>query len=130
MANGNGDPSQVNVTTPIGSFSFNGKKTAEFIMILLAIGFGIMAFVQWTHLMDARAAEQEFKQYLQEISRANQQALREISESNREAVRQLVESQRDAVRAQKEMNCLISLPQEDRKKEFMGENSFCKRMSR
>jgi len=130
MSNGNGTPSQVNVQTPIGSFSFNGKRMAEFISVMLAIVVAIMAYILWDHQQDSRQAAGDFKAFLSTMAESNKNALQEISRANREAVGELVQAQKENVQAQREMNCLISLPQEERRKEFLGENSFCKRISR
>jgi len=103
---------------------------AEFISILLALAVGIMGYIVWDHSQDSRQAAIEFRAFLSDMSKANQQALQSVANANRDAVNQLVDAQRENVRVQREMNCLISLPQEERRKEFMGENSFCKRISR
>jgi len=92
---------------------------AEFISILLAIAVAIMGYILWDHSQDAREARAESKQFQ-----------RDLVESQRQAISQLVNAQKENVQAQREMNCLISLPQEERRKEFLGDNSFCKRISR
>lgn len=99
MANGD-DKTSVNIPTPLGPVSFNGKRTAEFISVLLAVGVGIMAYILWDHQRDARENAQTVQHYLKQN-----------------------------VEAQRMMNCLLSLPQEERYKEYRSPNSFCKSIS-
>lgn len=126
----NGDSSSVEVNTGLGSAKITSKKMAETILVMLAIAFGIGAFVLWSHATDSKAAQAELKQFLSAMAESNQKALREAADSNQRVIQSLVEVQKAANEVQRETNCLISLPQEERRKEFLGENSFCKRMSR
>ena len=129
MSNGD-DSSSVEVKTGFGSVALNSKKMAETILVMMAIAFGIGAFVLWTHATDSKAEQVELKQFLSTMADNNQKALREAADANQRVIQSLVEVQKQANEVQRETNCLISLPQEERRKEFLGENSFCKRMSR
>lgn len=99
MSNGE-ENSSAQIQTPIGSVQFNGKKTAEFISILSLCALFVLAYVLWDHQTDSKANAQVVQHYL----------------------KQNVESQRM-------MNCLLSLPQEERYKEYRSPNSFCKSIS-
>ena len=46
------------------------------------------------------------------------------------AVKEMTATNIRMVEAQREMNCLIALPQERREREFTASDSFCKRISR
>lgn len=46
------------------------------------------------------------------------------------AIKELTRAARSGNSAQREMNCLISLPQEKREQEFNTPNGFCKRLTR
>jgi len=115
----NETPSTVSVQTPAGSVSVTSKKMAELISVALTIVVGIMGYAVWDHAQDSKQTIGEFKDFL-----------REMSTNNLKAMEKLSESQNLSTEAQREMNCLISLPQDERRKEFLGENTFCKRMSR
>ena len=90
------------ITTPLGSLSLKGKKTAELISILcLSLTF-LLAYVLFEHKADAKDFQSDLKSVLKEM----------------------VQSQRDMVQAQREQNCLIALPQDRR------DADFCKRITR
>lgn len=122
--------SNVEIKTGFGSVALNSKKMAEIISVALICVVGIMGYILWDHSMDARAAEGEFKKFLETMSERNTKALEQATTRQAQMIEKLVETQKQNIEAQREMNCLISLPQEERRKEFIGENSFCKRMSR
>ena len=119
MANGDDDKTQTSIQTPLGSVSFNGKRTAEFISILSLCALMIVGYALWEHKTDADNNATDIKILLKEVSNAN-----------RDAIQEMVRVQRANVEAQREMNCLISLPQDERRKEFTAANSLCKRLSR
>lgn len=82
--NGNGNTSS-EIKTPIGSVSFSGKKTAEFIAILSLCLLFVLAYVLWDHKVEAR--------------------------SNGDT---LITALQAMVQAQREQNCLISIKQDER----------------
>lgn len=96
------------IKTPVGSVSFRGKRTAEFIAILSLCLLFLLGYVLWEHKADAR----------------------DTGVSLRDAIKAMAEAQREGTVAQREMNCLISLPQDKREAEFYSPNSLCKRMAR
>lgn len=100
MAEENGTTS-TSVETPVGKFAFSGKRTAEFITVILAIGVSVMSYVVWTH---ARSSE-------------NHQVAIETSMNKMAG-------------AQRFFACVIATPQEDRMKQLEQDNSFCNRMAR
>lgn len=104
-ANGNGG---TDIKTPLGSISFRGKRAAEFISVLLAIGVGIMGYVLYDHKLDARDDDAALTAALNRLS----------------------ESQDHMVQAQRELTCMLSLPQDKREAEFNSPNGLCKRLSR
>lgn len=96
--NGNGEGS---IQTPIGSMSFKGKRTAEFIAILSLCLLFLMGYVLWEHKKDTKDLRVE-----------------------------LLASVKELVAAQRETTCLLALPQEKREAEFTSTNGICKRLSR
>lgn len=100
--------SESSIQTPLGSVSFRGKRTAEFIAILSLCLLFLLAYVVWEHKNDARADNTNLADVLKGMTTA-QQAM---------------------VQAQREQNCLMALPAERREKEYFSPDSFCKRLSR
>lgn len=90
------DRTEAGISTPAGSFSFKGKRTAEFITILLALGVGIMGYVLYAHDRDDRETKQDLKKVLEKLSDS-------IDSSTKE---------------QRVTNCLIASPQNERSVEF------------
>lgn len=87
---------EASVTTPAGSASFKGKKTAEFITVLLAVGVGIMAYVLWAHERKSYDDRADMKTVLHKLS----------------------ESIDNNAKEQRITNCLIAAPQNERSVEF------------
>ena len=100
MSEENGTTS-TEITTPIGKLAISGKKTAEFITVILAIGVGIISYVLWKH--DARSEVAEVK-----ITGA---------------MDRIADSQRFFA-------CIIAQPQDDRMKQIENPNSLCNRLSK
>lgn len=71
--------SEAGITTPLGSASFKGKKTAEFIAIFCLFLLGLFGYILWEHKADARTAALELAQRDGQLS----QAIREMASSNR-----------------------------------------------
>lgn len=57
MSEENG-PTEGGVTTPLGSFSFKGKRTAEFITILMAFIVMALLVLYWKHEESSAATNQ------------------------------------------------------------------------
>ena len=108
MTDHTSDVSTGNITTPIGSLSFSGKRIAEFISILSMAVLFLMAYVLYEHKEDAKSLQASFTSGFKEMSGA----------------------QREQNQILREQVCLLSLAPEKREREFMSESSFCKRLSR
>lgn len=102
---------EVNVPTPFGAFSFSGKKTAEFITILLAIGFGIMAYVVWQHAADAR-----------EGNKALAAELTKNRDRNSDSDQKIQEAIKEQAKATKLQTCILYLSLPEQQKQKIGFN--------
>ena len=89
--------SKADIKTPLGSLSFSGKRTAEFIAILSLCLLFLLAYTFWEHKTDAK-----------------------------EATKELIIGVKEFSVAQREMACIISLPQEQRSQS----SAFCKTIAR
>ncbi len=107
MAEENGSQ-EAGISTPLGSVSFKGKRMAEFIAILSLCLLFLLAYVLWEHKAEARTDAANLAGVLKEMTVA----------------------QHSMVQAQREQNCLLSLPPEKREREYFSSNSFCKQISR
>lgn len=96
--------SEANVTTPVGSLSFKGKRTSEFIAILSMAALILIGYVLYEHKSDTKESAKEFSA----------------------AVKEMTSAQRENTAAQRELNCLIAIPQDQREKQA----EFCKRIAR
>lgn len=107
--NGNGNGS-AEFKTPIFSASFRGKdvQLRDVILLLILGATALTAYAFWEHKTDRREADTMLAA----------------------AIRELSVAQRAQTSAQREMNCLISLPQDKREAEFNSSNGLCKRISR
>lgn len=92
--NGNGG---AEIKTPVGSLSFNGKKTAEFIAVLSLVSLVLIGYVLFEHKEDTHRKDEA-----------------------------LLSTLREMVSAQREQNCLIAMPQNERE----ARSELCKRLSR
>ena len=98
MDDGNGS---AEITTPIGSVRFGGKRMAEIIAVMSLCLLGVLAFVLFEHMADTKASGKE-----------------------------LTAAVREMASAQREMACIISLPEDRREREYASPNSFCRSMAR
>lgn len=89
------------------SLSAKGKKASEVVAILSAIGVCLLAYMLFIHGEQAK----------------------ETNAAVAASIKELASAQRNSVAAQREMTCIISLPQEKREAEFAAPYGFCKRMS-
>ena len=85
------------IKTPLGSLSFSGKSMSNFIAILSLVVLALIGYAMWEHKGDTKSKDDALLETLQEM-----------------------------VQAQREQNCLIALPQNDRERN----SEFCKRVSR
>lgn len=95
---------EASITTPAGSLSLKGKNTATYLAALGLFLAALVAYVLFEHKGDAE-------------------------ESNKllvKAIEEMTAAQKDGVAAQREMNCLISVPQELRERQA----AFCKNIAR
>lgn len=95
-------------TSPLMSFKFSGKKTAEFIATLCLTLLATCMYLLWEHKEDSKELSRVFANGVSSLTKGQ-------DEQNRIARQQL---------------CLMSLPEEKREREFLSENSFCSRISR
>ena len=63
--NGSGE-----IKTPIGSVSFSGKKTAEFIAILSLCLLFVVAWVMWEHKADAKEHGDSLNAVMKDLAQA------------------------------------------------------------
>ena len=96
--------SEGGITTPLGSLSFKGKRTSEFIAMLSMAALLLIGYVLYDHKSDTKESAREFSA----------------------AVKEMTNAQRENTAAQREMNCLIALPTDQREKQA----EFCKRITR
>jgi hypothetical protein len=95
-------------TTPLGSFAIKGKRGAEVIAFTCLLLLFLLAYVIWEHKSDTK----------------------ESNAALTGAIKELNLSQRAAVEAQREMTCVISLPQEKREHAYSSPYSVCKQIAR
>lgn len=96
------------ITTPIGSLSFKGKRMAEFIAILCLCLLILLGYVQYQQKED----------------------LKDMNASFTAGFKEMAAGQREQNSILREQLCLLALPPEKREREFLSEQSFCKRLSR
>lgn len=102
------DTQEAGITSPIGSVSFKGKKTAEFIAVICLCLLFLLAYVLYEHKLDAKAENMNLTSVIKELAVA----------------------QREGNQILREQVCLLSLSQEKREREFASENGLCKRLAR
>lgn len=108
MSNDVSETTEGALTTPLGSVSFKGKKTSEFIAILSLLVLFLIGYAMWEQREDSRIMNLTFASGFKDISK----------------------SQREQNQILREQVCLLSLPEAKREREFMSDNSLCKRISR
>jgi hypothetical protein len=113
------DNGSLEIETPVGKAKLHAKRTAELITVLLAVFTGIMAWIVFKHDSEAR-----------DNTHRVVETVKEANGDLKDAVRVMTEAQVEMIRAQREANCLLSLPQDKREAEFYSPNSLCKRMAR
>lgn len=96
------------ITTPVGSVNFKGKNIAEFVAILCLALLFLMGYVIHEHKEDAKQAQVQFVT----------------------AINGMTSAQRENNIIAREQLCLLALGPDERKREFMSETGFCKRLSR
>lgn len=96
------------ISTPIGKVVWRGKRIAEFIAVLCLFLLFLLAYIIWEHKQDMQILKTDLTS-----------AIKDLSETNKEMVQ-----------AQREMNCLIALPQDKRETEYQSPYGFCKRITR
>lgn len=95
-----GQTQELSVTTPLGSFSTKGSKRMGELIAALALILGfLIAYALYEHKIESAA-------YGLKLS---------------EAIKDLAQSQR-------ELTCIISLPQERREQEYRSPMGLCKRL--
>jgi len=102
------DTSEGSITTPLGSVNYKGKRMAEFISILSMCGLILLAYILWQHKEDSKAMQTVFASGFKDMHSA----------------------QKEQNRILREQVCLLSLPETKREREFLTDNSLCKRISR
>ena len=107
------------ITTPVGSVSFNGKKTAEIITILLLAVLGVVGYALWEHKAEAKEGHSKIERQLEENRKARAEDANKLNEA--------LQSQIKSINFQ---TCILSLPQERREAEYSNPNGFCRRITR
>ena len=102
MAEENGG---VEISTPWGGVK--GKRTAEIITVILAIGVGVLAYAFYVHGQTSDANEKKLVDVLDRLTTA----------------------QEKNTRALREQTCIFAQPADKREREFMAPDGLCKRMS-
>lgn len=95
------DNGSAEISTPIGSVKVGGKRMAEIIAVLCLSLLLVHTYVLYTHTNDSRAGEEKLSAAIREMASA-----------------------------QREMACIISLPQERREREYATQNGFCRTMAK
>lgn len=94
------------VKTPLGSFTSRGKRNAEIIAALSLAAMLVLAYIMWNHSEDTVRARVDRNKQMDALSGA----IKEFAA------------------AQREMACIISLPQDKREAEYRSPFGLCKRM--
>ena len=98
---------EIAINTPAGGGTIKTKQIAEVIAVLSLAALGFLGYVIYEHKRDAvRGADQLT-----------------------EAIKDLATTNNRMVAAQREMNCLIAMPQEKREAEYQSSFSLCKRLA-
>ena len=113
------ETSSVTLPTPFGPAKFNGKKTAEFIMVLLAIAVGVGGYALWEHKEASAAGFRGIEVQLEK----NQM-------TQTENTKELANAIKDQTKAQRYQTCILSIPMPDREKEYNNPNGLCARLTR
>jgi hypothetical protein len=71
--------SEAGITTPMGTVSFKGKKTAEFIAIVCLFLMGLFGYILWEHKADAKVSDERLANRDTQIALA----IRDMASSNR-----------------------------------------------
>jgi len=95
---------EASITTPAGSVSVKGKHSALYLSAIGLFVSALVAYVLWEHKSDAK----------------------ESNKLLRDAIDAMTDAQKEGVAAQREMNCLIIVPQELREKQA----DICRRIVR
>lgn len=101
MPEENNERSEGGIKTPFGELTFKGKRIAEFIALISLTLLFLLAYILYEHKGDTKTSESS-----------------------------LAAAIKEQAAAQRLMSCLISLPQDQRKREFASESSFCRQLSR
>lgn len=104
----NGDSTEAAISTPAGSFSIKGKKTAELIAFFCLAALLVLGYVMWEHKADTK----------------------ETGLALRDAIKEMTEAQKESNGTMREWMCLSTLDPAKREREWLSPNSFCKQMSR
>lgn len=113
------ETTKATITTPLGTVSMNGKKTAEFISIMSLCGLLVVGYALWNHKAQA---EEGFK--------ATQAILKENQVSQRESFRELTNALKEQTRQQKYQTCILSIPVSEREREYQNPNGLCARLTK
>jgi len=98
--------------------SLKSKHTAELITMLLLVITTVLGYAYWQH-------DKTTESTMKEIAAA----MRELGKGQTDATLSLTRAQQEGIAAQRELTCIISLPQERREAEFTSQFGFCKRIT-
>jgi hypothetical protein len=117
-----GDSSELNVTTPAGSFGFKGKQVVE---ILLAVVLALLASIGvmvWDHRAEARSE-------VEKLGKGQTAGLERLAAAITAQTQALNSNHREQATLFREQLCLLSLPQAKREQELMGDSRRCRRIA-
>ena len=98
--------SNLEITTPLGKIISKGKRNAELVALLSLLALSLISWVLWQH---------------------HEESSRSRAENNAN-MNMLAAAIKDFASAQREMACIIALPQDRREEEYRSPLSFCRRL--
>lgn len=107
MNEDSGAGTEVSVETPVGKLATKNVKAIEVLSLGGVAAASLMIYMLYQHMSEAK----------------------EASAAVAGAISKLADSQVKAVHAQRELTCIISLPQDKREQEFNSPFGFCKRVT-
>lgn len=114
------DRTEVTATAGPGGVSggLKTKHAAEFVSVLSLLALSMLTYAYWKH-------DQQTEVAMSSIATA----MKELAKGQQDATNSLTKAQQDSIAAQRELTCIISLPQDRREAEFTSPYGFCKRIT-
>ena len=118
---------EVAISNPIlGSLKVNGSNINNIFTVLGFIMISLIAWVLWQHHVQAADTDKASAASIKESNKQFVDALKESNVATVKALEKISEEQKKATEAQRETNCLLSLPQDRR----TNAGEICKRIAR